>query len=53
MSSQRLVIRNGFVVSMDPDVGDIPAGDVLVEDGRIVEIGRARCPRRRRSTQEG
>ena len=40
MSSQRLLIRNGFVVSMDPDVGDIPNGDVLVEDGAIVEVGR-------------
>src|SRR6059036_2606195 len=40
MSSQRLLIRNGFVVSMDPDVGDVPFGDVLVEDGKIVEIGR-------------
>src|SRR2546426_6509927 len=40
MSSQRLVIRNGFVVSMDPDVGDIPNGDVFVEDGAIVEVGR-------------
>ena len=35
-----LLIRNGFVVSMDPDVGDIPNGDVLVEDGVIVEVGR-------------
>ena len=24
MSSQRLLIRNGFVVSIDPDVGDVP-----------------------------
>src|SRR6266550_1067707 len=40
MTSQRLVIRNGFVVSMDPDVGDIPNGDVFVEDGAIVEVGR-------------
>jgi 5-methylthioadenosine/S-adenosylhomocysteine deaminase len=40
MSSERLLIRNGFVVSMDPDVGDIPYGDVLVEDGKIVEVGR-------------
>src|SRR6266853_6555102 len=40
MSSQRLLIRNGFVVSMDPDVGDIPKGYVLVEDGVIVEVGR-------------
>src|SRR5690349_20638427 len=40
MSSQRLLIRNGFVVSMDPEVGDFPNGDVLVEDGAIVEVGR-------------
>src|ERR671936_2173836 len=40
MSSQRLLIRNGFVVSMDPDVGDVPSGDVLVEEGKIAEIGR-------------
>jgi 5-methylthioadenosine/S-adenosylhomocysteine deaminase len=41
MSSQRLLIRNGYVVSMDPDVGEVPFGDVLVEDGKIAEIGRA------------
>ena len=40
MSSQRLFIRNGFVVSMDPTVGEVPNGDVLVDDGVIVEIGR-------------
>jgi 5-methylthioadenosine/S-adenosylhomocysteine deaminase len=40
MSSQRLLIRNGYVVSMDPEIGDVPYGDVLVEDGKIAEIGR-------------
>ena len=40
MSSQRLQIRNGFVVSMDSTVGDIPSADVLVEDGKIVDVGR-------------
>ena len=40
MSSQRLLIRNGFVVSMDADLGDVPNGDVLVEDGKIVDVGR-------------
>jgi 5-methylthioadenosine/S-adenosylhomocysteine deaminase len=40
MSLQRLLIRNGFVVSMDNGVGEIPNGDLLVEDGTIVEIGR-------------
>ena len=27
MSSQRLVFRNGFVVSMDPDIGEIEVWD--------------------------
>src|SRR5581483_4335940 len=40
VSSHRLCIRNGFVVSMDADIGEVPNADVLVEDGRIVEIGR-------------
>ena len=40
MSSHRLVIRNGFVVSMDPELGEIPNGEVLVEDGVIVDVGR-------------
>ena len=35
MSSQRLLIRNGFVVSMDPEIGELPNGDVLVEDGKV------------------
>jgi 5-methylthioadenosine/S-adenosylhomocysteine deaminase len=39
MSSQRLVFRNGFVVSMDPEMGEIPNGEVLVEDGVIVDVG--------------
>src|SRR5216117_2925618 len=39
MSSQRLVFRNGFVVSMDPDIGEIPNGEVLVEDGVVVDVG--------------
>ena len=52
MSSQRLVIRNGFVVSMDPELGDIPNGEVLVEDGKIVEVGRGLGgPTPRRSTR--
>ena len=37
--SERLVVRGGFVVSMDPEIGEIPNADVLVEDGKIVEIG--------------
>jgi 5-methylthioadenosine/S-adenosylhomocysteine deaminase len=36
----RVLIRNGFVVSMDAAVGDRPGTDVLVEDGRVVAIER-------------
>jgi 5-methylthioadenosine/S-adenosylhomocysteine deaminase len=37
--SERLVIRNGFVVSMDSEVGDVPNADILIEDGKIVDVG--------------
>ena len=37
--SERLVVRGGFVVSMDPEIGEMPNADILVEDGKIVEIG--------------
>ncbi|WP_436931321.1 amidohydrolase family protein [Halosimplex halobium] len=36
----RTIIRNGTVVSLDPEVGQLDDADVLVEDGEIVEIGR-------------
>ncbi len=34
----RTVLRSGHVISMDPDIGDLPQGDVLVEDGRIAAV---------------
>jgi 5-methylthioadenosine/S-adenosylhomocysteine deaminase len=37
---RRYVIRNGYVMSMDPKVGDIVRGDVLVEGKKIVAVGR-------------
>ena len=36
---RRYVIRNGHVMSMDPKVGDIVRGDVLVEGNRIQAVG--------------
>ncbi|RQG92679.1 S-adenosylhomocysteine deaminase [Natrarchaeobius halalkaliphilus] len=36
--TQRL-IRNGTVVSLDPDIGQLEEADVLIDDGEIVEIG--------------
>ncbi|TYT61012.1 amidohydrolase family protein [Natrialba swarupiae] len=35
----RTIIRNGTVVSLDPDVGQHDEADILIEDGEIVEIG--------------
>ncbi|MBU2662537.1 amidohydrolase family protein [Actinoplanes bogorensis] len=37
----RILIRGGHVLSMDPAVGDHPAGDVLIEDGVITSVGPA------------
>ncbi|MFF8352316.1 amidohydrolase family protein [Streptomyces chartreusis] len=36
--TNRTVLRGGHVLSMDPDIGDLPQGDVLIEDGRIVAV---------------
>ena len=35
-----LLIQNAHVLSFDPQVGDRRGADVLVRDGRIVEVGR-------------
>ena len=40
MSADPLLIRNGYIISMDPGIGDIADGDVLVENGKIAEVGR-------------
>ena len=37
--SEDLIIRSGHVVTMDPGLGDIPDGDVLVTGGRIAAVG--------------
>ena len=33
------IVRNGTVVSLDPDVGEYDGGDILIEDGEITEVG--------------
>lgn len=33
------LIKNGYLISMDPSVGDVERGDVLIEDGRITHVG--------------
>ncbi len=36
--AKRVVIRGGHVLSMDPQIGDIYGGDVLIEDDRIAAV---------------
>jgi cytosine/adenosine deaminase-related metal-dependent hydrolase len=35
MATQRTLVRGGRILSMDPDIGQLPQGDVLIEDGLI------------------
>ena len=37
---QRTVIRGGFIVTRDPSLGNLPSGDVLIEDGVIAAVDR-------------
>jgi 5-methylthioadenosine/S-adenosylhomocysteine deaminase len=37
--AKELLIKGGNVVTVDPAIGDLPVGDVLVRDGRIVDVG--------------
>ncbi|MFI6488802.1 amidohydrolase family protein [Streptomyces sp. NPDC050564] len=38
--TKRMLLRSGHVVSMDPGIGDLPRGDVLIEDGKIAAVER-------------
>ena len=37
---RRIIIRGGSVMSMDPQVGDFPRADVLIEGKKILAVGR-------------
>ena len=41
MSGADIIIRSGHVVTMEPGLGDIPDGDILVTGGRIAAVGPA------------
>ena len=34
-----IIIKNAYVLTIDPDLGDLKNGVVVIEDGRITEIG--------------
>ena len=36
-----LVLRNGYVLTMEPTLGDIAGGDVHIRNGQIVAVGKA------------
>jgi 5-methylthioadenosine/S-adenosylhomocysteine deaminase len=39
MASDRLLIRGGTVLTLDPALGDPSPGEVLIEGGKIAEVG--------------
>ncbi len=44
-SPKEFVVRGAYVLSMDPDIGDLVDGEVHVRNGRIVAVGkRLRAP---------
>lgn len=38
MATQRTLVRGGHVLSMDPEIGELRQGDVLLEDGVITAV---------------
>ncbi len=38
--AERILIRGGFVLTMDPSLGDQPGADVLIEGDSIAAVGR-------------
>jgi len=39
MTTNTLLFKGGHVVSLDQQIGDLPTGDVLIEDGEITYVG--------------
>jgi 5-methylthioadenosine/S-adenosylhomocysteine deaminase len=39
MASSRVLIRAGTVLTLDPQLGDLSPGEILVEDGKIAAVG--------------
>jgi cytosine/adenosine deaminase-related metal-dependent hydrolase len=37
--SERTLLRGGYVLSMDAGIGELPSGDVLIEDGLVAAVG--------------
>ena len=37
---RELLLRNGYVMTMDPELGEIAGGDVHIRDGQIAAVGK-------------
>ena len=35
-----ILVRNAYVMTMDPQLGDIPGGDVHIRNGQIIAVGK-------------
>ena len=38
MSENRVVLQGGRIISMDRSIGDLPSGDVLIDNGKIAQV---------------
>ena len=38
MNEQRILLTGGWILSMDPAIGDLRHGDILVEGANIVAV---------------
>jgi cytosine/adenosine deaminase-related metal-dependent hydrolase len=38
--ADRILLRGGRVLTVDPELGDIAGGDVLIEGDTIVQVGK-------------
>jgi cytosine/adenosine deaminase-related metal-dependent hydrolase len=38
--ADRILLKGGHVLTVDPELGDIPGGDVLIEGDTIAQVGR-------------
>ena len=51
--AERTLIRGAHIISVDPDIGEIAGGDILIEGRHIAAVGRSleRGRRARSSTR--
>ncbi len=38
--ADRILLKGGHVITVDPKLGDLPGGDVLIEGGTIAQVGK-------------